>query len=76
LALKSAGYPVDAANELLAVLKRDPGDTRSLLTLGNLYAQQFGDKKRAREAYLHLLELDPGHPQASAIHFWLVQNPQ
>jgi tetratricopeptide (TPR) repeat protein len=76
LALKSAGYPVDAANELLRALRLDPDDTRVRLTLGNLYAQQFRDKARARQQYLRVLELDPGHPQASAIHFWLVQNPE
>jgi tetratricopeptide (TPR) repeat protein len=76
LALKSANYPVDSANELLVLLAYDDGDPRVHLTLGNLYAQQFGDKSKAREHYLRVLELDPGHPQAGAINFWLVENPQ
>ncbi len=75
LALKSGGYPLDSANELLTLLEQDPDDARGHLTLGNLYAQQFGDKGKAREHYLRVLELEPGHPQAGSIHFWLVQNP-
>jgi tetratricopeptide (TPR) repeat protein len=75
LVLKSGGYPVDSANELLILLGQDPDDVRGHLTLGNLYAQQFGDKGKARAHYVRVLELDPGHPQAGSIHFWLVQNP-
>jgi len=75
LTLKMAGYPVDAGNELLTLLSLDPQDTRAHLTLGNLYAQQFRDRGKARVEYHRVLELDPGHPQASSIHLWLVQNP-
>jgi Flp pilus assembly protein TadD len=75
LALKSAGYATDAGRQLQIVLQQDPNDTRSHLTLGNLYARQFGDPDRARVHYRRVLELDPGHPQAAAIHRWLAQNP-
>lgn len=75
LALKAADYPVDSANELLILLAHDPDDTRAHLTLGNLYAQKFGDRVKAREHYTRVLALDPGHSQASSIRFWLVQNP-
>lgn len=75
LALKSAGYPLDSANELSILLSYDPNDSRAHLTFGNLYAQRFADKSKAREHYNRVLELDPNHPQASSIRFWLVQNP-
>ncbi len=75
LALKAGGYPVDSANELLILLAGDSDDARAHLTLGNLYAQQFGDAAKAREHYLRVLELEPSHPQAGSIRFWLVQNP-
>jgi len=74
LALKWADYPVDSAIELVVLLRMDPKDARAHLALGNLYAQQFGNKTRAREHYARVLELDPGHPQAGAIRIWLAQN--
>jgi len=45
------------------------------LVLGNLWAEQFGDNARARVHYLKVLELDPRHPQATAIRYWLVAHP-
>ena len=33
------------------------------------------DPARAREHYLRLLELDPQHPQATAVRYWLEANP-
>jgi tetratricopeptide (TPR) repeat protein len=76
LALKSANYPVDSANELLVLLAYDDEDPRAHLILGNLYAQQFGNTSKAREHYLRVLELDPQNSQAGAIRFWLVEKPQ
>jgi len=74
LALKWADYPVDSANELVTLLRINPKDARAHLALGNLCAQQFGNKTSAREHYARVLELDPGHPQAGAIRIWLAQN--
>jgi Flp pilus assembly protein TadD len=75
MTLRTTGYPVDSAKELLELLKDDPEDVRAHLALGNLYAQTFGDKAQARREYRQVLALSPGHPQASAIHLWLVRNP-
>jgi tetratricopeptide (TPR) repeat protein len=75
LALWQAGYPVDAANELASVLKSDPEEIRAFLTLGNLYAQAFGQPDQARPFYQKVLELDPQHPQGPAITSWLKANP-
>ena len=43
--------------------------------LANLFSQSFGQPARARSHYLRVLELRPQHPQATAIRFWLRENP-
>jgi tetratricopeptide (TPR) repeat protein len=75
LALKAAGYVLDAVNELKKVVAASPGEVRAQLALGNLYAQQLHDLARARAHYLKVLELDPRNPQANDIRFWLSANP-
>jgi tetratricopeptide (TPR) repeat protein len=75
LTLKAANYPIDAANELEKILAARPKETRAHLVLGNLCAEQLGDPARARTHYLRVLELEPRHPQATAIRYWLVGHP-
>ncbi len=75
LALKGAGYAVDAVNEFKKILVTNPDDVRAHLALGNLYAQQFFDPAQARQHYLKVLELDPHNPQATDLRFWLSANP-
>jgi tetratricopeptide (TPR) repeat protein len=75
VALQKADYPADAANELEKLLAANPGETRAHFALANLYAQQLGQPARARVHYLRLLELDPQHPQATAVRYWLEANP-
>jgi tetratricopeptide (TPR) repeat protein len=75
LTLKQARYYLDSAQELEKVAAESPADTRAHLALGNLYSQQLHQPSRARQHYLKVLETDPGHPQASSIHYWLVANP-
>jgi tetratricopeptide (TPR) repeat protein len=75
LALKAGGYPLDAAEQLQILVQRDPNDARAQLSLGNLYAQQLKQPRRARESYLRVLELNPRHPDAPAIRYWLAANP-
>jgi tetratricopeptide (TPR) repeat protein len=75
LALRAANYPRDAAKELEKILAANPGETRAHLVLGSLYAEALHDPARARVHYLKVLELDPRHPQATAIRYWLVANP-
>jgi tetratricopeptide (TPR) repeat protein len=75
LALKAAGYVLDAVNELKKIAAASPGEVRAQLALGNLYAQQLHDPARARACYLKVLELEPRNPQANDIRFWLSANP-
>ena len=75
LALKAAGYGVDAAEELKKILAANPGDVRAHLALANLCAQSLHAPAQARAHYLKVLELDPNHGQAADIRFWLAANP-
>jgi len=76
LVLKRANYLADAARELEKVVAAYPNETRANLALGNLYSQQLHQEARARQHYLKVLDTDPTHPQASAIRYWLIANPQ
>ena len=73
-ALKAAGYPLDAANELKKILAANPGEVRAHLALANIYAQSLREPAQARSHYQKVLELDPNSPQASDIRFWLSAN--
>lgn len=75
LALQKGGFPRDAADELTRLLAESPKDTRIHLTLGNLYAKELAQPDLARELYLKLLQLDPRHPEATAVRYWLANHP-
>ena len=75
LALKAAGHAADAADEFRKILAANPGEVRAHLALANLCAQTLHDAAQARQHYLKVLDLDPKHPQASDIRFWLSANP-
>lgn len=75
LALKQAGRFAEAAGQLERVVSADAKNARAHLSLGNLYADQLRQTDKARAHYLSVLEIDPRHPQAGAIHFWLRANP-
>jgi tetratricopeptide (TPR) repeat protein len=74
LALKAAGYPLDAAAELKKILSAHPDEVRAHLALANLCAQSLHDTPQARQHYLRVLELQPNNPQAADIRFWLSAN--
>jgi len=74
LALKTAGFPIDAAVELKKILAANPGEVRAHLALANIYAQSLRDIPQAREHYQKVLDLDPNSPQAADIRFWLSAN--
>lgn len=75
LALDQARYPIDAANELEKVIRERPDETRAYLNLGNLYAQTLNQPQQARSNYTKVLQLNPRHPQATSIRYWLTANP-
>jgi len=75
LALKQANCPEDAAAEMEKLARNQPQDTRAHLFLANLYSQRLDQPQRAREHYLKVLELEPRHPEATRIRYWLSANP-
>jgi len=75
LALQRGGYLRDAAAEQEKLLARTPDDAGAHFALANLCSQSFNQPARARPHYLRVLELNPQHPQATAIRFWLRENP-
>lgn len=75
LALRQGGYWRDAANELERILAQHPNEIRARLALGNLYAKDYKQPAKARPHYAKVLELEPKHPQASALRFWLSAHP-
>ena len=74
LALREAGYPADAANELRTLVTEYPDEARGHFTLANLYAQQLDQPTLARKHYLKVLELSPNHSEAGSIRHWLANN--
>ena len=75
LVLRDSGYLLDAAAELEKVVVANPNEARAHLALGNLYALRLRQPAQARQHYLKVLEIEPRHPQATAIRYWLVANP-
>ena len=75
LSLKGAGFYPDAAEQLGRIVATVPDDARAHLALANLNAQQLRQNAIAREHYLKVLELNPRHPEAIRIRFWLAANP-
>jgi len=75
MALDRAGYWADAALELEKALQTAPGDAKAHLLLANLFAQKLGLPGKARPHYQRVLEIDPRHPRASEIRYWLAANP-
>jgi tetratricopeptide (TPR) repeat protein len=73
--LQRAGYVLDAVDELEKLLAAHPDEPRGHLAMANLYAQKLRQPAKARAHYLEVLKLDPQHPQATAIRYWLRDNP-
>ena len=74
LTLQKAKYPKDAAEQLEKLLERDPQDVRAHLLLGNLYAQELNEIRKASRHYQEVLALEPRHSQATAIRYWLAEH--
>jgi Tfp pilus assembly protein PilF len=75
LALKAGGYWQDAGEQFQKLLVENPSDARAQLSLANLYAQQLQQPALARDHYQRVLEINPKHPEAAKIRYWLAANP-
>ncbi|MBC8094832.1 MAG: tetratricopeptide repeat protein [Akkermansiaceae bacterium] len=74
VALRLGNYISDSVRELENLLAKYPNEARSHVVLGNLYAQQLRQPAKAKEHYVKALELDPRHPQAANIRYWLASH--
>jgi tetratricopeptide (TPR) repeat protein len=75
LALQRGNYLRDSVVELEKLLAQTPEDASAHFVLANIYSQSFGQPVKARAHYLRVMELNPQHPQGTAIRFWLRENP-
>jgi tetratricopeptide (TPR) repeat protein len=74
LTLQQAGFPQDAADEFQNLTKAYPERTQPHLMLAGLLANRLRDKDGARMHYQKVLELEPQHPRATEIRYWLRAN--
>lgn len=76
VALKQAGHPQDAAEQIELFLAAKPTETALHLAAAGLYAGELDDPAKARNHYESVLALEPSHPQAAAIRGWLASHPK
>lgn len=74
LTLQQAGYPQDAADEFERLTKDSPNRAQPHLMLASLLSTRLHDKDGARQHYQKVLELEPNHPNATEIRYWLKAN--
>ncbi len=74
LTLQQAGYPQDAADEFQNLVKIYPERAQPHLMLASLLSGRLRDKDAARTHYQKVLELEPNHPRATEIRYWLRAN--
>jgi len=75
LALERAGFYLDAANELEKVLTDHSDNDRAHFALAKVQAERLAQIDSAREHYRRVLRLNPAHPEAAAIRYWLAAHP-
>jgi Flp pilus assembly protein TadD len=76
VALKQAGHPQDAVEQIELFLTAKPTETALHLAAAGLYAGELDDPAKARGHYESVLALEPSHPQAAAIRGWLASHPK
>lgn len=75
LALQQAGFIQDAADELQQLTTGFPDRAQPHLMLASLLSGRLRDKEGARKHYQKVVELEPNHPRATEIRYWLRANP-
>ncbi|MGV3754110.1 MAG: tetratricopeptide repeat protein, partial [Verrucomicrobiota bacterium] len=74
LTLQQAGYPQDAVDEFQNLVKIYPERAQPHLMLASLFSGRLRDKDAARTHYQRVLVLEPNHPRATEIRYWLRAN--
>ena len=74
MSLVQGTYYADAAKELETFLQFDPNNVQAHLEAGNLYADKLFDVAKAAIHYKRVIGLNPEHPQAVNMRYWLIRN--
>ena len=74
MSLVQGTYYADAAKELETFLQFDPNNIQAHLEAANLYAEKLYDVAKAAIHYKRVIGLNPEHPQAVNIRYWLIRN--
>ena len=74
MSLVQGNYYADAASEFETFLQFDPDNAQAHFEAGNLYADKLNDVAKANIHYKRVIGLQPDHPQAVAIRYWLIRN--
>ena len=74
MSLVQGNYYADAASEFETYLQSNPDNVQAHLESGNLYAKKLNDVDRASVHYKRVIGLQPDHPEAVDIRFWLIRN--
>jgi tetratricopeptide (TPR) repeat protein len=75
LALQRAKYPIDSVAELKKLISSNVEQPRIHFLLAKLYSEQLNDVDAAKRHYRRVLELEPQHPFAMPIRYWLSEHP-
>ena len=71
LALIKGRHYEDAVAELRRILRARPDDVQAHLAAGQLHAERLGNPGWARIHFRKVLSLQPRHPQAQTLRYWL-----
>ena len=74
MSLVQGNYFAEAANELETFLQFDPNNIQAHLEVGKLYAEKLRDIEKAAIHYKRAIGLNPEHPEAVNMRYWLIRN--
>ena len=74
MSLVQGNYYAEAAIELETFLQFDPNSIQGHLEVGKLYAEKLRDFEKAAIHYKRAIGLNPEHPEAVNMRYWLIRN--
>ncbi|MEE2947060.1 MAG: tetratricopeptide repeat protein [Verrucomicrobiota bacterium] len=74
MSLAQGSYYADSAREFETFLQFHPNNAQAHFEAGKLYAERLNDVAKANVHYKRVIGLQPDHPQAVNIRYWLIRN--
>ena len=74
MSLVQGNYFAEAANELETFLQFDPNSIQGHLEVGKIYADKLRNIEKAAIHYKRAIGLNPEHPEAVNMRYWLIRN--